>query len=116
MSQPLYKHGFCYLLDRRHGLTCFELKTGKIRWRDAHKLTPKDRNPQASLVWIGDTDRAIALNANGELVQCQLTPTGYKELGRAQIIGKTWAHPAYSGNRVFARSDREVVCVELPLQ
>ena len=116
MSQPLYRDGFCYLLDRRHGLTCFELKTGKIRWRDEHQLTPKDRNPQASLVWVGDTHRALALNANGELILCELKPSGYKELERAQILGKTWAHPAYAGNRIYARSDRELVCYELPLQ
>ncbi|MFP6855286.1 MAG: PQQ-binding-like beta-propeller repeat protein [Opitutales bacterium] len=116
MSQPLYRGGYCYLLDRRHGLTCFELKTGKRRWRDNHQLTPKDRNPQASLVWVGDTDRALALNANGELILCELKPTGFKELERAQVTGKTWAHPAYSGNRVYLRNDREIVCYELPLQ
>lgn len=116
MSQPLYRDGFCYLLDRRHGLTCFELKTGRILWRDGHKLTPKDRNPQASLVWVGDTDQALALNANGELILCELTPKGYRELARDQVIGKTWAHPAYSGNRVYARSDREIVCLELSLE
>jgi len=116
MSQPLYRDGFCYLLDRRHGLTCFELKTGKILWRDDHKLTPKDRNPQASLVWVGDTQRALALNANGEFIMCELTPKGYRELAREQVVGKTWAHPAYSGNRVYARSDREIVCLELPLE
>ena len=116
MSQPLYRDGVCYLLDRRHGLTCFELKTGRILWRDGHKLTPKDRNPQASLVWVGDTDQALALNANGELILCELTPTGYRELARDQVIGKTWAHPAYSGNRVYARSDREIVCLELSLE
>ena len=114
MSQPLYKDGFCYLLDRGQGLTCFELKTGKILWRDGHKLTPKDRNPQASLVWVGDTNQALALNANGELILCELTPKGYREMAREQVVGKTWAHPAYSGNRVYARSDREIVCLELP--
>ena len=116
MSQPLYRNGFCYLLDRRNGLTCFELKTGKIRWRDDHRLTPKARNPQASLVWVGDTNRVLALNANGELILCELSPKGYTELARDQVIGKTWAHPAYAGNRVYARSDREIVCVELPLK
>ena len=114
MSQPLYRNGFCYLLDRRYGLTCFELKTGKIRWRDQHQLTPKDRNPQASLVWVGDTPRALALNANGELLLCRLTPKGFTLLARDQVTGKTWAHPAYFGNRIYVRSDREIVCLKLP--
>ena len=47
------------------GLVCFELATGKIVWTDKHQMTPRGRNPQANLVWLGDTDRAIALNANG---------------------------------------------------
>lgn len=114
MSQPLYRNEFCYLLDRPYGLTCFELKTGKIRWRDQHQLTPKDRNPQGNLVWVGDTPRALALNANGELLLCRLTPKGSTLLAPDQVTGKTWVHPAYCGNRIYVRSDREIVCLKLP--
>ena len=32
MAQPLYREGHAYLLDKRHGLTCFELATGKKIW------------------------------------------------------------------------------------
>jgi outer membrane protein assembly factor BamB len=113
MSAPLYKDGYVYLLDKGNGLTCFELKTGKKSWDDAHKLTPHGRNPQASLVWLGDRDRAIALNSEGELILCRLSPKGYQEDSRAKIIGTTWAHPAYAGRHCYARSDSEIVCVEL---
>ena len=34
---------------------------------------------------------------------------------RMQIIGKTWTHTAYSRDSVFARSDREIVRVRLPV-
>ena len=113
MSQPLYRDGFVYLLDKGNGLTCFELKSGKKRWDDAHRLTPRGRNPQASLVWLGDGDRAIALNSEGQLILCRLTPEGDQEDSRASIIGTTWAHPAYAGRHCYARSDSELVCVEL---
>jgi outer membrane protein assembly factor BamB len=113
MSQPLYRNGFVYLLDKGNGLTCFELKSGKKRWDDAHRLTPRGRNPQASLVWLGDTGRAIALNSEGQLILCRLTPEGYQEDSRATIIGATWSHPAYAGRFCFARNDSELVCVEL---
>jgi glycyl-tRNA synthetase len=33
----------------------------------------------------------------------------HEELARWQIIGKTWAHPGFAGNRLFARSDKELV-------
>jgi outer membrane protein assembly factor BamB len=114
MSQPLYRDGLAFLLDKRHGLTCFELKSGNKLWDDDNRMTPKGRNPQASMVWLGDGDRAIILNSDGELILARLNREGYQEQSRTNIIGPTWAHPAYMGNRVFARSDSEVVCVELP--
>lgn len=109
MSAPLFKDGVVYLLDKNHGLQAFELKTGKVLWRDENTLTPKDRNPQMSLVWLDEArDLAALLNASGELVYVRLKPEGREELGRWQIIGKTWAHPAFAGNCVFARSDTEL--------
>ena len=116
MSQPLYKEGLCYLLDRRNGLTCFELKTGRILWTDDHQLTAAGRNPQASLVWAGKGGDVLSLNAEGELVFLNLSKSGYHEHWREQVTGKTWAHPAYAGSRVYARSDREIVCYELPVK
>ncbi len=71
------------------------------------------RNPQATLVWLGDTDRAIILNEEGELILTRLNPEGHHEQSRTKIIGPTWAHPAFAGSRVFARSDTELVCVSL---
>jgi len=114
MSQPLYRDGHVYLLDKSHGLICFELKTGKKIWDDANQMTPKGRDPQASLVWLNDADRAIILNASGELILARLNPSGYHEQSRTKIIGKTWAHPAFAGRCVFARDGNELVCVELP--
>jgi outer membrane protein assembly factor BamB len=115
MSQPIYRSGHAYLLDKVHGLTCFKLATGEKLWDDENRLTPRGRNPQASLVWLGAGDTALALNSEGELIQARLTPERYEELARAKIIGPTWAHPAYAGRCVFARDDQELVCVELPV-
>ncbi len=114
MSQPLYRDGHVYLLDKQHGLVCFRSATGEKVWTDDHKITPRDRNPQASLIWLADTDRALCLNAEGELELLRLTPTGLTEFWRAKIIGPTWAHPAFAGRHIYARDDSEIVCVELP--
>ena len=113
MSQPLERDGYVYSLDKQFGLTCFELTTGKKLWDDDNRLTPRGRNPQATLVWLAEGDRVIALNAEGELVLGRLNPSGYEEQSRTKIIGPTWAHPAYAGRHVFARDDEELVCVEL---
>ena len=64
-------------------------------------------------VWIGDDQRCIALNSEGELVLARLNPTGYHEQSRTKIIGPTWAHPAYAGSCVYARDKSELVCISL---
>jgi hypothetical protein len=76
-------------------------------------MTPRGSDPQASLVWLGDGNRAIILNAEGNLILARLSPAGYDEQSRAKIIGKTWAHPAFAGRCVFARDSRELVAVSL---
>ena len=114
MAAPLIKDGVIYLLDKSTGLQAIEFKSGRILWSDANTLTPKDRNPQMSLVWLRESEGlASLLNSNGELVHVRLKPSGFEELGRHQIIGKTWAHPAFSGSRVLARSDTELVAWRL---
>lgn len=114
MSQPLYRDRHAYLIDKRHGLTCFELASGKKIWDDDNRMTPKGRNPQATMVWLNDEDLAIVLSSDGDLILVRLNPGGYVEETRANIIGRTWAHPAYAGNCVYARNDTEIICVLLP--
>ena len=125
MDQPLYRRGNVYLLDKQHGIVAFELAKGEMLWTDDNRLTPRGRNPQVSMVWLGntdpprtttgkdDTDRAICLNEKGELILIRLTPAGLTEDSRAKIIGDTWAHPAYAGECCFARDDERLVCVKL---
>jgi outer membrane protein assembly factor BamB len=121
MAQPLCRDGYVYTIDKQFGLTCFELATSRKLWDDGHQVMPRGHNPQATLVWLGDGDRAIILNELGDLILARLNPTGYHEQSRTPIIERKekspiWAHPAYAGNRVYARSDSELVCVELPVK
>ena len=113
MCQPLHRGDHGYLLDKRHGLTCFELSTGKKVWDDGNRMTPKGRNPQATMVWLGDTDRAVVLNSDGELLMVRLSPKGYQESSRTRVIGSTWAHPAYAGGCVYVRNDDTIACIEV---
>ncbi|MCB1079342.1 MAG: PQQ-like beta-propeller repeat protein, partial [Verrucomicrobiae bacterium] len=116
MSQPLYRDGVGWLLDKQLGLVAFDWKSGRKLWDDGHSLTPQDRNPQVNLVRLGETDGILALNANGELIHGTLTAARFEEAWREQLIGKTWAHPAFSGDLVFARDDRSVVAARLPVK
>jgi hypothetical protein len=120
MALPLSSGEHFYALEKEDGLLCVRWQDGRVRWKDGHRLTPAGRNPHAAMVWIDDPVRAglaAALNAAGELVLARLSPHGYEEHGRVQVIDgggePVWAHPAFAGQRVYARSDREIVCVEV---
>lgn len=119
MAQGLYLDGYGYLLDRRNGLNCFEMKSGARKWNDDNRVTPKGRNPQATMVHLKGTALAFVLNSDGQLVLVRLNPESYHEVGRTDLIAPAgpsqpiWAHPAYAGQCVYARSDKEIVCVSL---
>ena len=58
----------------------------------------------------------------GDLVRAELTPVGYRELGRVHLIEPTsplfenkfaWAAPAFAKRNIFVRNDRELRCYSL---
>lgn len=116
MSQPLYKGDYVYLLDKTYGLTCFELTTGEKIWDDKNQVTPRERHPHATFVWLNDTNQALILNAAGEFITAELTPEGYSEHSRVKLIDHTWAHPAYAEDCVMVRSDSQIICYQLPVK
>jgi hypothetical protein len=58
----------------------------------------------------------------GDLVRAQLTPGGYRELGRVHLIDPTsplfeqkfaWAAPAFADRNIYVRNDQELRCYSL---
>lgn len=114
MSTPLWRAGHIYALDRKDGLKCVELLTGKVKWGGEH-ITPRSHNPQATLVWVGE--RALIFNERGELILARLTPEKYEEISRSKLIDKdTWAHPAYADGCIFVRTDEDILCIPLAVR
>jgi outer membrane protein assembly factor BamB len=112
MSTPLVRAGKVYAIDRFRGLKCLELTTGKVLW-EGEMVVERGSNPQASLIGAGS--RVLLFNDRGELILGDLQPTGFKNLGTAKVLpGKPWAHHAYADGRVYARTDEEIVCIEVP--
>lgn len=111
MSTPLVRGGHAYCLERDNGLTCIELKTGKIKW-NGFKVSYDRRNPHAALVWTGD-GRALILNEKGELIQAKLSPEKYEEVGRSKIFSGSWAHPAFARGCIVVRDDKKIECFQL---
>lgn len=103
-----------YQDHNRSRLKCIELATGEVKW------TLKGLG-WANVIVAGDLPgqavpgRLLILRESGELVLMEVSPSGYKELGRAQVIeGPCWTVPALAEGRVYCRSNRgEVVCLDV---
>lgn len=89
-------------------LNCVDMKTGKKLWSK-----PKVGEYHAALLRTGD-GKLLMLEEFGDLVLLQPDPKEYRELARAKVCGRTWAHPALANGKLYLRDDKDVVCIELP--
>jgi len=53
------------------------------------------------------------LTEDGNLILLEANPAQYKELGRVQVCGNTWSHPAFVSGKVFVRDGRSLQCIDL---
>lgn len=108
-STPVVKDGYLYGMFsfKEYGkgpLCCVEMKTGETKWSEPGFGA-------GNVIIAGDT--ILALSDKGELVQVEAKPNKYQELARADVLdGKCWSTPVLTGGRIYARSTKEVVCVE----
>ena len=119
ISTPIIRDGYVYGIDSYGEARCLELKTGERVWEDL-SLVSRGRWANVHLVQQGEL--VWGFNETGELLLGRFTPEGYSGLGRVRVIdpvrispnprdGVCWAHPAFSGDRVFLRSDARLVCI-----
>lgn len=112
-STPVHKAGHLYGMFqfKEYGtgpLKCVELATGKVKWE-------KPGFGPGNVILVDGN--LLALADNGELVAVEATPAGYQETARAKILaGKCWSTPVVSNGRVYARSTKEAVCVDVSLK
>jgi outer membrane protein assembly factor BamB len=109
-STPVVKDGYMYGMFqfKEYGngpIKCVDIRTGDVKWE-------KEGFGPGHVILAGD--KVLALSDEGNLVLIEANSTGYKELARADVLdGKCWTTPVLSGGRVFARSTKEAVCVEV---
>lgn len=102
MSTPVVHEGHVYVHLRNQRFACFELATGKERWRSG------SFGRYCSLVAQGD--RILALDERGELLLIRATPERFELLDRRKVSeSETWAHLAVSGGEVVVRSLKELL-------
>jgi outer membrane protein assembly factor BamB len=94
------------LLNPTANLHCVDPRNGKTLWK-------KDKVGVYHASLLAAKDRLLMLEEKGDLVLIQPDAKEFKELARAKVCGKTWAHPALSGGRLVVRDEKQLICVPL---
>jgi outer membrane protein assembly factor BamB len=104
-------------------LVAVDLKTATRLWESFDATFGGDRRTRYGTAFIvKQADRFVLFNEQGDLIFANLTREGYRELGRFHVLEPTnkvfgrqvvWSHPAFAERCLFARNDKELVCVDL---
>lgn len=86
------------------GFGAVSLKDGEVLWEDKDW---KDAN-----VLIAD-GVPLVLSGKGRLARCELSADGLKEVSGFDATGRAWTPPSVVGDRVYLRSGKEIVAVNL---
>lgn len=123
-SVPFINDGVIYGCDvESSALMGVRLEDGKRLWQSKQPTigeAGKGRHGTAFIV--RHEDRYFLFSEQGDLILADLSAQGYRELGRFHVLEPTnevfgrkcvWSHPAYAEKSLFARNDKEIVCVNL---
>lgn len=124
MSTPIWIDDHIYGVDSYGELRCLEAATGKRIWEDT-SATPKAR--WSTIHFVENGERVWMQNERGDLIIARLTPAGYQEISRANLLkpttgqlnqrkGVCWSHPAFANGYVYSRNDEELVCAKVVKQ
>jgi outer membrane protein assembly factor BamB len=109
-STPVLKDGFMYGMFqfKEYGkgpVKCVDIQSGEVKWE-------QEGFGPGHVILAGD--QVLALSDAGELVVFDAKPQGYQERARADILeGKCWTTPVLVDGRIYARSTKEAVCLDV---
>ena len=121
-NPPLLVDGHIFGVDAKGQMRCFELESGERKW-ESLATAPGGRPANAATGFIvKNGEHYYVFTETGELIVARMSPESFEELDRAQILEPTsrtgnrnvvWSHPAFANKCMFARNDKELVCVSL---
>ena len=109
LATPVLVGGHLYCQGANQDYVCVDLKSGALKW--AQTGFGSGKKDYSSTIAAGD--RLLVLAEDGQLVLLKPDPTRYSELGRIQVCGNTWSHPALANGRLYVRDGRQLFCIDL---
>jgi outer membrane protein assembly factor BamB len=109
LATPVVVDGHAYCQGANRDYVCVDLKNGALKWSQTGFGAGK--KDYASTIVTGD--RLLVLTEDGQLLLLKPDPAKYNEVGRLQVCGSTWSHPALADGRFYVRDGRQLFCIEL---
>ncbi|MCW5559269.1 MAG: PQQ-like beta-propeller repeat protein [Verrucomicrobiae bacterium] len=106
LSSPVAVGGHLYGLGANKTFVCVDRATGSVAW------SQPGFGEVASTLATAD-GHLLVLTDLGELLLLKATPERYEEVGRRQVCGKTYSHPAYANGVLYVRDPQELVAWRL---
>ncbi len=122
MCTPVIRDGHVYGVCSYGELRCLRLEDGRRQWQTLAATGGDKPQRWANAFIVAQGDRYFLFNEKGDLVIARFSPEGYQEIDRAHVLDPTgkamerkivWSHPAFADRCLFARNDKEIVCVSL---
>ena len=120
-STPVIQDGLVFTPTSKGHIVCLDATSGKQLWQ-ADQVSESKSGGSIHLTAVPSIGCVFLFTDRGDLILSRLTAAGYQELGRFHLLDPTadygqqkmaWVAPAYSGQRVLARNDKELVCASL---
>jgi outer membrane protein assembly factor BamB len=121
MATPLVQDGYIYSPCSYGQFRCLKEDTGERLWETYAPTAGKSERWGNAFV-VKNGGRAFIFSEKGDLIIAKLTPEKYEEISRSHLIDAVnrdpgrmvvWSHPAFGNKCVYARNDKEIVCVSL---
>jgi outer membrane protein assembly factor BamB len=121
MAPPATTATHIYGVSNGGELRCLDAATGDVVW-ETYAATSGEEFSNWSTAFIVPAptpDKSFLFNEHGDMILAQLSPPGYKELGRTNLLKPSnndagrpvlWCHPALANRSVYWRNDKEIVC------
>lgn len=109
LATPVLEKGYLYCQGANKDFVCADATTGKTKWSQPGFGTGK--RDYSSTIGVGG--KLLVLTEDGTLLLLAANPEKYTELGRLQVCGNTWSHPALANGKLYIRDGRSLQCLDL---
>jgi outer membrane protein assembly factor BamB len=118
---PVLQDGCVFGVSFDGRLMCIDADSGEKLW-ESYAVLGGEAVDCGVVFLVPQGNRFVLFTEQGDLVFAKLTRKEYKEMSRAHILDPdhsargrkvVWSYPAFAHQCVFARNDKEMVCVRL---